>query len=188
MEAKRMVKWFFSFIGIIALAFTMSCQHTREMTGTAGDSKISEEAKAGSQTAALLDERISSFNEEIAMVEREVMASESVSEEGFREGWREIEVKRHELNRNIDAYNNAVENEATLEASEIRSDINRLLGELQTDLREFRSEYGSDAGQMETEMNQEGFEFQEEDSEIESEEEMMWDQKYEEDEITNPEK
>jgi hypothetical protein len=143
METKRMFRGFLSLFGLAAIAVTMSCQQVRETTGTAQDSgRISEEVQAGAQTAEILDERIRNFNQEMNTVEREVMASESVSEEGFREGWRDIEIKRHELNRNIERYNAAVEREATLEASEIRGDINRLLGELQTDLREFRSEYG----------------------------------------------
>jgi hypothetical protein len=143
MRTNRMLRGMFTFFGIAALAVTVSCKQIEGVTGTAqDDGRISEEAQAGSQTAQILDERIREFNQEMATVEREVMASESVGEEGFRQEWREIEVKRHQLNSNIDRYNAAVERDATLEASEIRGDINKLLGELQTDLKEFRSEYG----------------------------------------------
>jgi hypothetical protein len=149
MKTNRMLRGMFTFFGIAVLAVTVSCRQIEEATGTAqDDGRISEEAMAGNQTAEILDERIREFNQEMATVEREVMASDAVGEDEFRQEWREIEVKRHELNRNIDRYNDAVERDATLEASEIRGDINRLLGELQTDLREFRSEYGG-AEQME---------------------------------------
>nr|MBA3901357.1 hypothetical protein [Bacteroidota bacterium] len=141
MKTNRMFRGFFSFFGIAALVFTVSCKQVEEAVTTQESGVITEEAQSGTQTAEMLDERIRDFNQEMSTVEREVMASDAVAEEGFREDWREIEVKRHELNRNIERYNDAVENDATLEASEIRGDINRLLGELQTDLREFREEY-----------------------------------------------
>jgi hypothetical protein len=147
MKANEIVKKALSFLGIGALAIMVSCEPGRLGMGErADDGRITEEAQSGTQTAEMLDERIRNFNQEMASVERQVMATESVSEEGFRNDWREIEIKRHELNRNIERYNSAVERGNNLEASELRTEINVLLGELESGLSEFSENYG-DGGQ-----------------------------------------
>ncbi len=149
METNRISRRIFSLFGIVGIAaMVYSCEPGKR----AADMKpepITQSVTPGTETAEVLDRRIENLNQTFTGVEREVMASDAVTEDGFREQWRGIEVKRHELNRNIEQYNQAIERDASLEASEYRAEVNRLITELESDLREVRDQVGNSDTQFE---------------------------------------
>jgi hypothetical protein len=142
METGKMIRNLIAGFGIVAMTAMVACEPNRR-TADRG-SNVNEYVITGNESAQVVEEKIKNLNEEISGVERELMATDRVSEQGFREGWRDIELKRHELNRNIEVYNSAMNRGATLEASEIRADINRLIGELRRDVSSFSSEFGTE--------------------------------------------
>jgi hypothetical protein len=142
MKMDRIKRGIFSLCGMFLISGFLACEPGRQ-TAQTGQQPINEMATTGG-ASEVYDERINTLNEEFTNLERDLVASDRAVQEGFREDWRDLEVKRLELNRNISLYNSAVERGATLEASEIRADINRLLGELEGEVREFRSDYGTE--------------------------------------------
>ncbi|HET6244475.1 MAG: hypothetical protein H0V01_10980 [Bacteroidetes bacterium] len=135
METKKISRRIFSFLGILGIAaMVYSCEPSKRAADTTASVPITESVTPGNEGAAALDSRIQNLNQNFTNVEKEVMSSDKVSEEGFREEWRKVEVKRHELNRSIELYNQAIEKDASLEAAELRTDINRMITELERDL------------------------------------------------------
>ncbi|MDQ3191268.1 MAG: hypothetical protein M3Q58_06725 [Bacteroidota bacterium] len=153
METNKISRRIFSFFGILGIAVMVySCEPSRKAADMEAE-PISESITPGTETAEALDRRIVDLNQTFSNVEREVMASERVTEEDFREKWRNLEVKRHDLNRNIELYNQAIEKDASLEAAEYRTEVNRLITEIERDLREVRD--GTGAGDTEFQEPQE---------------------------------
>jgi hypothetical protein len=157
METNRIIRGIFSAFGILAITTLFSCQMHRDGGRAGSQTQTLEEFATSPQAVEALDERIRELSQEMSNVETELMVSERIGEEGFRESWRNIELKRHELNRNIELYNEAVTLDRALEASEIRADINKLVGEIESDLQQFRGEFG---GEMQNQQPQD-YQYQE---------------------------
>jgi uncharacterized protein YlxW (UPF0749 family) len=143
MKKNRISRRIFSLFGILGISVMFFACEPGKKTATTEAEPITETVSPGTESAEALDTRIRDLNQEFTSVEREVMASDNVTNEGFREDWRSLEVKRHDLNRKIELYNNAIERGAELEASELRTDINRLINELESELRSVKSNYGT---------------------------------------------
>ena len=143
METNKISRRIFSLFGILAIsAMLFSCE-TGKMASNTESESISENVTSGTQTAKAMDSMIKDLNQDFSSVEREVMTSDKVTDDEFREDWRALEVKRHELNRKIEQYNQAVERDASIEASELRTDISGMINEIESDLQSFRQEYGT---------------------------------------------
>jgi hypothetical protein len=88
-----------------------------------------------------LDSRIGELNQELIILEEELKLSEGPLDEKVRLSWENIEEKREEVNNNIDKYNSAVQREDATEATEVRNEINKLLGQIEEEVDVLKDEF-----------------------------------------------
>jgi hypothetical protein len=88
-----------------------------------------------------LDNRIGELNQELIILEEELKLSDGPLDEKVRLSWENIEEKREEVNNNIDKYNSAVQREDATEATEVRNEINKLLGQIEEEVDVLKDEF-----------------------------------------------
>jgi hypothetical protein len=143
---------YFSIIGISGFWIVTSCQSTHKIDrrNSGKDPVINrytpllggEETHSTKEGYALSDEgvatldlKIVELNQELVLIEEELKISEGPLDNQVRVSWERIEEKREIVNDNIDAYNDAVQKEDLERATFERREINKLLEEIEQEVK-----------------------------------------------------